>query len=421
MFMIKAIVLTGVLFLYVNFLLLYGYGYRDVFMLDLPSFYGASSAVFKLHQTPYALNVLNQNFNQALYSYVYPPPSLLFFYPLSLLSYDQARILMLALNHGLVLLTTYLTLKVLNISIAKNSLKAAFLFGYLLFFQPTIMTLYYGQVGLIVLSLLLAFWLFAERNHSIAAGAMLALAILLKVYPALFLPLLLLSRRYREVGAALAWIALISLVTALVLPLSLWSDWFTNVVLVGGYGHVPPDLLVPAVVWNYSLYGFFARMFTDTIWTKGLLTHPAGMQTAIICTYIAVAVVMAVSCLAVAKGRVRSTQTRISQVMMIGLPLMFLIAPLSWTHHVVHLIPLVAGLMLTRPAIQPRYLIYYRLLAGIIALICLTHESPLYFLAVLLIWLLNIVQIVQPDRLLAQGEPPAGAHYVQSEGDPGAA
>jgi hypothetical protein len=405
---INAVLFMAVLLLYGRFVADYGLDFRGVYSIDLPSFYTASVATFNLNLSPYSPETLNHLINQQVFSYVYPPQSLLLFYPFSFLSYGQAQVLMLALNHVLFLLITFMTIRILNLSLRKDSRKIALLAGYLLVFRPIMITLWAGQVSLIVLALLLAFWMFARGNRPVLAGAMLALAIVLKAYPVLLLPFLLISRRQRETLATLGWIAVITAVAAVIIPASTWADWFFNVIPQGGFGRVPADLGSPAMPWNQSMSGFLARLFTSDEWTQAVFPNAGGMATAKILSYLAAAAVTLISLAVVFKGRRRSPDTALRQAMMIGLPLTYLVAPLSWEHHVVHLIPTLLGLMLvTSPSRFPLYTMLYYLIVGMVAIILTLDPVLLYFPAVLAIWILNCILVLSPASAPAAALQPA--------------
>jgi hypothetical protein len=406
---INAVLFTAVMLLYGRFAINYGVNFRGVYSLDFPSFYTASIATFNLNLSPYAPETLNQLMtSQQVFSYVYPPQSLLLFYPFSFLSYGQAQLLMLALNHVLFLLIIFMTMRILNLSLRKDSRKIALLVGYLLVFRPIMITLWSGQVSLILLALLLAFWMFARDNRPGLAGAMLALAIVLKAYPVLLLPFLLVSRRQRETLATLGWLALITAVAAVIIPATTWADWFFNVIPQGGYGRVPADLGSPALPWNQSMSGFLARLFTSDEWTQAVFPSAGGMATAKMLSYLATAAVGLISLGVVFKSRRRSPDTALRQAMMIGLPLTYLVAPLSWEHHVVHLIPAVLGLLLVAsPSRFPLYTMLYYLIIGIVAIILTSNQVLMYFPVALAIWMLNCILALRPDSAAATVAQPA--------------
>ena len=88
--------------LYLQFIFLYGWQYRDIPNVDLPSFYAASARFFRYGESPYDLagmRLFMAQDTRYVYPFVYPPPSLLLFFPLSELSYAHARLAALLANH----------------------------------------------------------------------------------------------------------------------------------------------------------------------------------------------------------------------------------------------------------------------------------------------------------------------------------
>jgi hypothetical protein len=99
----------------------------------------------------------------------------------------------------------------------------------------------------------------------------------------------------------------------------------------------------------------------------------------------------------VLKARSRSPEGGLRHVMMIGLPLMYLVAPLSWTHHTVHLIPAVIGLLLVvSPSRFRRYTILYYTIVAMVAIAITLSQVMVYFPAVLTIWMLNCILALRP-------------------------
>lgn len=97
-----------------DFILHYGVYRLSSANIDFPSFYYGARAAFELGLSPYRFGVwrvLQKSYTGGvLYPYIYPPPSLLFFYPLSLLDYETAKVVLLALNHLLIMVFLYLFL-----------------------------------------------------------------------------------------------------------------------------------------------------------------------------------------------------------------------------------------------------------------------------------------------------------------------
>jgi hypothetical protein len=122
-------------------------------------------------------------------------------------------------------------------------------------FQPAIDSLWNGQMDTPLLFILSAVWAALANRRDIGAGALIALAAMLKVYPIYMASFLLLRRR---------WLALVSCaVTGLVLVA-------ISIALTGWASHVefvtrvlPINAGTTAWVENQSLPGLFARLYVD--------------------------------------------------------------------------------------------------------------------------------------------------------------
>jgi hypothetical protein len=93
--------------LYYTFVIQYGWGLRNASSIDFPTFYGASVNFFRFGESPYDLEKLRLLISPRVYPYLYPPPSLLLFFPLSELTYIDARHALLIVNHLLFLLLIF--------------------------------------------------------------------------------------------------------------------------------------------------------------------------------------------------------------------------------------------------------------------------------------------------------------------------
>jgi hypothetical protein len=164
----------------------------------------------------------------------------------------------------------------------------------------------------------------------------LSLAILLKTYPVLLLPLLVVRKRYAAAGAVVGLLALYALAAWLVLPQQLWGDWVRNVLPTGGYGLRPFNLFLPVEPWNHSINGFL--LFVDDR-THTLFGMPTRWLTRPLTYLLAGAVAAAtvgLSFLSARRGRAGKT---LDLEVALFLLMMFLVAPLSWEHHLVYALP----------------------------------------------------------------------------------
>jgi hypothetical protein len=379
--------------LYVPFLYHYGWAYRDIPNRDLPSFYAASVSVFNLGESPYdpaRLETLMEG-DEYVFPYLYPPPSLLFFLPLSVLTYADARQVALILNHlSFLFLVWAIPLYLLRKQPRFGFTEAAICIVYSLTFYPAALTLEHGQVNILLAVFLFLFWILAEKGKSLSSSFFLALAVLLKTYPIIIIPLLLLTRRWREALYTLGWLVLATLISFAVLPNAVWHDWLTKVLPVGGYMQTAEGMYPPAAIWNQSLNGFFARMFTESDWSNPFWVNPTLARSL---TYLAAGVVSAFTALATWRSRTHADSS--DRMMIPALLAMYLIAPFSWEHHLVYLLPPVLILLLRHASFEtlPKAAFYSLGIASAL-LLGLPFALEYKFYSALALWGLSIFSAV---------------------------
>ena len=348
-------------FLYLEYAYTYGAKLHDAQFGDLASFYYAAQTTFLHHQSPYAPGALNwgtQALHQTVWPYLYPPPTLLLFAPLAGLSFKAASLLVLGTSQLCILGLLFLLLHLLDLtgtlrqeevpgeeagseqaSRGRRQVTAVFLTVYLLSFQPSVVTLMSGQINFYVILLLCLTWYALKQGAAPALSALpLALAIVLKTYPALFLVVLLVSGRGRVAAWAAAYFALLAAVSFLVLPRVVWHDWLVYVLPYGGYTKTVPGLFAPSAVWNQSVNGFVSRLLLDpqtAVWRS-----PA---TAKLTAYSLCAVLFGTEIFLsyrLRKQRAGSlTDPFLDVEFALFLLTMYLVAPLSWEHHLVFVLP----------------------------------------------------------------------------------
>jgi hypothetical protein len=209
---------------------------------------------------------------------------------------------------------------------------------YVLNYYPVADNFAWGQINLIVLALVCFAWLALKRGgHALSVAVPLSLAVLLKTYPVLLLPLLVIRRRYAAAAWTLALVALYGLASWWVLPAGLWGDWLANVVPTGGYGLRPFNLpFVPVEPWNHSINGFM-------LFVQDRAPEVFGVPTRLITkplTYpLAAAVGAATVGLALLSARRGQGERTLDADVSLFLLMTFLVAPLSWEHHLVYALP----------------------------------------------------------------------------------
>lgn len=348
------------------FVLMYGpwvwqYGYlqsqRDVG--DFPTIYWGARLAFVEHRSPYAEGAFREatlTLDRHVFPYLYPPSSLLAFYPFSLVEYDTAKVMLLVTSHACFLLFLYLfffKLKAIEPEGDSRWLLAALLAAYVLNFYPVADNFVWGQINLPILLLVCVAWLALKRGwNAFAVAVPLSLAILLKTYPIVLLPLLVFRKRYGAAALVVALVVAYGFISWPLLPQGLWHDWATNIAPTGGYGKRPSGLFFPVEPWNHSINGVgcFLQDRFKTVFglPSAYFTTPL---TYLLCAFVGLSTV-GVSFLSARKGTGAKT---LDLEVATYLQMMFLVAPLSWEHHLVYVLPsaLLSIRMLLRKGAPP--------------------------------------------------------------------
>jgi hypothetical protein len=132
----------------------------------------------------------------------------------------------------------------------------------------------------------------------------------------------------------------------------------------------------------------------------------AGLARAL--TYAGAAALCAISALAIRKAARLDATASLNRVMLVALPLIHLIAPFSWYHHLVHLLPCLFVFGLSPAPAGARSPWPYRIMVGALFMVLAIRElTPLMLLAVLILWGLAIRAAVDPAARLAIDPEPA--------------
>jgi hypothetical protein len=349
--------------LYAPWLWQHGYLQAQRGVGDFPSIYWGARLAFVGRTSPYVDGAFAQAeaaLDQHVFPFLYPPSSLLAFYPFSLVSYDAAKLILLITSHACFLAFLYLfffRIKAVEFDAQTRWLTAALFVAYVLNFYPVVDNFVWGQINLVVLALVCLSWLALKRDgHALAVAVPLSLAVLLKTYPILLLPLLVLRKRFGAAALLVALVVAYGVVSWLVLPRGLWADWAVNVAPTGGYGQQPFNLFFPVEPWNHSINGV-GCFLQDRL--KTVLGLPSRYFTTPF-TYLFSAFVGLVTLwLSFLSARKRMGAKTLDLEVATYLQMMFLVAPLSWEHHIVYVLPsaLMAVRMLFRGGARARVVV----------------------------------------------------------------
>ncbi|MEL6475713.1 MAG: glycosyltransferase family 87 protein [Pseudomonadota bacterium] len=215
---------------------LYGWRLIGAEFIDLPSFWVGAKMAFAQAQPPYGPAFGEAAASLApgyVHPFLYPPATLVLLAPLSALSLTDAGTAMLAVN--LLCAPAIGVLLARLVSREGQVTPAALIVAGVVFVlaaQATRQTIGHGQVNLaVVLGLLAGLAAVRARLSPVTTGLFLALAILLKLYFGLVLLCLLLHGQWRAVLTSLAWLGAISIVSLGVVPAGSWAAWLDFVLL----------------------------------------------------------------------------------------------------------------------------------------------------------------------------------------------
>ena len=331
------------IFLYLPFLIAHGFDAWRQPAVDFPPLYSATKAVFDGNHSPYGDNAFQEQamaLGRWVPPFIYPPPSLLLLWPLHFFSYEGAKALMLVINHACLLFAlVFMLRKLFREEFARpfGVLAAAVTIAYTLLFDPAVVTVQLGQVNLLLLVCLCLVWhALRTRGSALAIAIPLALAIVIKTYPGLLLLLLLACRRYKAAALTLALFAGVCAASYLLLPTGIWTDWLVKVLPNGDEAHPGP--------WNQNIRAFIARTFMPNDFSEPLLAWPAVVKPAIM--LLSAAVFGTTMWLSYRCWRRPDGPRLLDLHASLYLFTIFLIAPVSWEHHFIYLLPCLALVIL---------------------------------------------------------------------------
>jgi Glycosyltransferase family 87 len=139
----------------------------------------------------------------------YPPAFYLMFSPLTRVRGEPARWIWEGLQ--IVALISALIIVLREVGLAANKTLIAFAFAFAFLFPPLHSALHWGQPTPLLLLLLVASWASARRGWDIMAGALLAVATLLKIFPGVVGGYFLFGRRWRVLAFSLIFAAILSM------------------------------------------------------------------------------------------------------------------------------------------------------------------------------------------------------------------
>jgi alpha-1,2-mannosyltransferase len=245
-------------------------------------------------------------------SYLYPPMTVLFFLPFTVVQISSAEKIWLGISLILYGFSLFLLYRTLSIS-WKSYEGSIYLICCMVFF-PLKFTLGMGQINILILFFIVLFLCFYEKRKSLS-GIALSLAIIAKISPIIFLGYILYKKDWD-----LFYLVIVILLGSGVLSLVVFpvpTEIYFNSIL--------PSLTHawPTAYYNQSITGFLRR-----------LPFSLGVVTQVKWLFICFTVTITAYILN------RRTQSSFELIKLSSIiPLILIISSFSWQHHFVLLIP----------------------------------------------------------------------------------
>ena len=247
--------------------------------------------------------------------FTYPPMAALVFAVMAAIPMSVLRWVVTVTSISCLIATLWLTWGMLGYRRSARAGATLAAASVTLWLQPVLQTLWLGQINLILMFVIVADLCLPDAARFKGLGVGLAAGF--KLVPLIFIPYLLLTRRFRATGVSLATFALTIAISQVLLPAQSQKFWFGGLFLDSSRsGNI-------AYVGNQSLHGTLARLL--------------GSQSAEKPYWLVVPVVIGVAGLLLAAWTARRGYEMIG-ILMCGLTGL-LISPISWSHHWVWIAP----------------------------------------------------------------------------------
>lgn len=243
----------------------------------------------------------------------YPPFAAILFVPTTWLPVAALKVVFVAGNALLLALLVRLSCRFAGLPASAPAVLAATAVG--LWLEPVFQTLVFGQINLALVCLVL--WDLSRPDDAVGKGFALGIAAGVKLTPVVFIVLLLITGRRRGGLTALASLAGTVLLGALVLPEASAEFWTRRLFETDRVGKA-------WIIENQSLQGLFARVLHRA--EPGAVWAAAALLTASAALWVARRAPDRWAVLAVAYAAL-------------------LVSPISWSHHWVWCVPLLAVLI----------------------------------------------------------------------------
>lgn len=258
--------------------------------------------------------------------FTYPPFSALAFSPLTLIPRPAAQYLWALVNLAALAALLAVSLRAVRPTLSTPELVrwALVLMTPAVWLDPVGLTFAYGQVNIILTVLILADLTGRVRwgDRVLPEGVLTGLAAAAKLTPLIFVPFLFLVRRGRSAMTALVTFFGVAVVVALLGPSTSWEFWTRYAFDAGRIGS-------NSYISNQSLSGTVERLH------HGVVAHSL---------YDGLDLIALVAGMALAVWAYRRSSPLLG--VLVGATVGMVVSPITWVHHMVWIVPVLAWLCL---------------------------------------------------------------------------
>ena len=330
---------------------------------DFPSFYMAAQA-YGAGANPYDLMVADAastTLRTKVFPFLYPPTSLPVFWPLSFAGFADSLLAFQIVSFASLVLLTFVILDTAETQAWPREWWIVAIIT-LMAFDAINTTVQNGQVNLIAAAAVLCAWQRARKGQAaIVCAIALLVATLLKVLPVLLIVPFLVRRDWKVVSWFALLLASTTAVAWVTVSPDVWRAWVSDVLPSGHFGETPWGLFPPSDPRNQSLNGALSRLLGEA-------------ATAEIGNIVQLGV-LGLTAFALSL-RLRDDRANFYDFGFgITICATFLVAPLSWLHHYVFLIPALvclASLLNSAGPVRPAWIV-----GLLLATIAIAVEWPL--------------------------------------------
>ncbi len=326
--------------------------YRDV---DVASYWAAARTAFLDEVSPYgaeAPRLAQQRWmpdRLEVPPFLYTPVALLAFGPLQWMEPFTAARALFGLNLlAAVVMMTFLV-RTLGLGSSRRVAWASAL--YTLLFPPLYESIGAGQINLLLMLLVFGVWhVYGSRRSTVAGGLAAASVVFLKLHLGLLLLPVLLRQRVSLLLTFIASLVLGSGLAAAVFPFNAWGSWLEHVVRASSLVKLPEGLPSVAMMTNLSIPAMTARFLVPSR-HRPFLDAPAWISSAVPALLCGLVLVWTAWVLW-RSSRMPHTPERANAEVCLALAAAFELSPLSWTHHLVFVLPTML-LLLRHVVLEP--------------------------------------------------------------------